>query len=253
VALAADTRTYISAAFAFVIKSANSYTQPAGATKWGIETNPVAAIPADPAGARIGDRHLSPSEFRAFWRWLEREDSNSAVAPALRLIMATGQRVTEILELTNTSYDRGERMLDWRKTKNGRQHSIPLPTQALSILDGLVVNRHGLFFPHGRRPDEPATIYSPPKVIYHYAEDTGAAPFTARDFRRTWKTLTGAAGLSKDIRDRLQNHARQDVSSRHYDRYEYLQEKRAAMATWSAYLDRILAGEFDKNAMKEAA
>jgi hypothetical protein len=45
------------------------------------------------------------------------------------------------------------------------------------------------------------------------------------------------------MRDRLQNHARGgDASSRHYDRYDYLLEKRAAMAKWSAYLDRILAG-----------
>jgi hypothetical protein len=45
------------------------------------------------------------------------------------------------------------------------------------------------------------------------------------------------------MRDRLQNHARGgDVSSRHYDRYDYLLEKRAAMARWSTYLDRIIAG-----------
>jgi hypothetical protein len=34
------------------------------------------------------------------------------------------------------------------KTKNGLPHSIPLPHQAVAILDGLRVNAHGLFFPH---------------------------------------------------------------------------------------------------------
>jgi hypothetical protein len=54
---------------------------------------------------------------------------------------------------------------------------------------------------------------------------------------RTSKTLAGAAGLSKEIRDRMQTHAaRVDVGARHYDRYEYLPEKRAAMAQWDEYL-----------------
>jgi hypothetical protein len=43
--------------------------------------------------------------------------------------------------------------------------------------------------------------------------------------RRTWKTLAGNAGISKEMRDRLQNHSKGDVSSRHYDRYDYLVER----------------------------
>ena len=46
------------------------------------------------------------------------------------------------------------------------------------------------------------------------------------------------------LRDRLQNHSKvSDVSTRHYDRYDYLSERRAAMAKWAAYLDLVLAGE----------
>jgi hypothetical protein len=49
------------------------------------------------------------------------------------------------------------------------------------------------------------------------------------------------------MRDRLQNHAqRGDVSSRHYDKYDYLPERRAAMAKWADYLDRIIAGDVGK-------
>jgi len=60
--------------------------------------------------------------------------------------------------------------------------------------------------------------------------------FTPRDFRRTVKTLMGKAGISKEMRDRLQNHAVQDVSGKHYDKYDYLPEKRAAMQTWERWL-----------------
>ena len=67
--------------------------------------------------------------------------------------------------------------------------------------------------------------------------------FVPRDLRRTFKTLTGKAGISKEVRDRLQNHALTDVSSLHYDKYDYLKEKREAMEIWNNYLENILSNE----------
>jgi hypothetical protein len=75
---------------------------------------------------------------------------------------------------------------------------------------------------------------------WRYIKATGAEPFQARDLRRTWKTLAGGAGLSKEIRDRLQNHSEGGVSAKHYDRWSYLPEKRAAMDAWDSWLRRTL-------------
>jgi len=72
---------------------------------------------------------------------------------------------------------------------------------------------------------------------------------TNRDLRRTFKTLAGKAGLSKEIRDRLQNHALQDVSSKHYDRWQYMVEKRVGMAKWDRFVRAMLA----KKRLKVAA
>ncbi len=47
----------------------------------------------------------------------------------------------------------------------------------------------------------------------------------------------GEIGISKELRDRLQNHAFQDVSSKHYDRYSYLPEKRRALEAWEMRLN----------------
>jgi len=63
---------------------------------------------------------------------------------------------------------------------------------------------------------------------------------TNRDLRRTWKTLAGKAGISKEIRDRIQNHALQDVSSKSYDRWTYMPEKRAAMKKWDRFVSTLL-------------
>jgi hypothetical protein len=46
----------------------------------------------------------------------------------------------------------------------------------------------------------------------------------------------GALGVSKSIRDILQNHALQDVSSKHYDKHNYLAEKRIALESWESFL-----------------
>jgi integrase len=243
VVMAREARAYISAAFAFAMKSEHDYRK-SGGIAWGVESNPAAAIPVDENSFRVGDRHLSPAEFRALWNWLGDHDVSRA-ATALRLIMVTGQRVQEITRLRDTQYDRREKMLEWSKTKNGRPHAIPLPSQALTLLNCVTPNRRGVFFPHRDKPDQSLTTEAVKRLIGRFLEEFDAEAFTTRDLRRTWKTLAGAAGLSKEIRDRIQNHARSDVSSRHYDRYEYLPEKRAAMKTWSEYLDRIISGELD--------
>lgn len=68
--------------------------------------------------------------------------------------------------------------------------------------------------------------------------------FTNRDLRQTWKTLAGKAGLTKEERDLLQNHARHNVSSVHYDRYEYMNEKRAAVKKWGDWIEKQLVQSY---------
>jgi integrase len=64
-------------------------------------------------------------------------------------------------------------------------------------------------------------------------------PFTPRDIRRTFKTLAGALGVSIELRDILQNHKRQGTSARHYDRYQYLKEKKEIIELWNKTLDEL--------------
>ena len=70
---------------------------------------------------------------------------------------------------------------------------------------------------------------------------------TNRDLRRTWKTLAGQAGISKEIRDRIQNHTLQDVSSKSYDRWNYMPEKRAAMKKWNSFVKAMLTRKRSKS------
>jgi len=61
--------------------------------------------------------------------------------------------------------------------------------------------------------------------------------FTLRDLRRTIKTRMGELGINKSIRDIIQNHALNDVSSKHYDRWDYMPEKQEALEKWCNHLE----------------
>ena len=50
--------------------------------------------------------------------------------------------------------------------------------------------------------------------------------------RRTFKTLAGEMGISSELRDMVQNHKKPGVSQKHYDRYDYLKEKREIIVVW---------------------
>jgi hypothetical protein len=65
-------------------------------------------------------------------------------------------------------------------------------------------------------------------------------PFTLRDLRRTLETLLANWGVSSDARKHLQSHGLGGVQKRHYDQYEYLREKRAALRAFASRLDRTL-------------
>jgi hypothetical protein len=50
----------------------------------------------------------------------------------------------------------------------------------------------------------------------------------------------GEIGIPKSIRDIIQNHNINDVSSKHYDRWDYMPEKREALEKWCHYLEHHL-------------
>jgi integrase len=253
-AMAVQVRAYLSASFGFGMRSEHDYTRKDAGTQWGIKSNPVSAIPADKDAFRARDRFLSPAELRTFWLWLESYSELSRLASALRLMLATGQRAEEILRITTSVYERPKSLLYWEKTKNGLAHSIPLPAQAVAILDELHPNVYGIYFAN-QLDAKQACYYGGLRYVIHRFREAHpeVPPFVPKDARRTWKTLAGDAGLSKEIRDRLQNHSKKsDISSRHYDRYDYLAERRAAMAKWAAYLELVIAGDIKEIGQRES-
>ena len=238
--MADHVRSYIRSAFSWGLKSEHDYRSTA-ARRFRLTYNPAAGIPTEPK--TIGTRWLSEEEFVRLYRWLECPDTpvHPSYPRAVQIIMLTGQRVEEIARLHVDQWDARERIIDWTKTKNLQPHAVPVPSLATELIESIIPNEHGWFFPSAKDPSKPVshgTLYS---FIWRQ-RDRGVIPHaTNRDLRRTFKTLAGKAGVPKEIRDRLQNHALQDVSSKHYDRWNYMVEKRAGMAKWDKFVRAMLA------------
>lgn len=52
------------------------------------------------------------------------------------------------------------------------------------------------------------------------------------NLRRTAETHMAALGISSDVRAQIQSHGLGGIQARHYDRHDYMPEKRAALALW---------------------
>lgn len=235
IGMADHMRGYIRSAFAWGMRSEMDYrnTSP---RRFKLIHNPADAIPVEPRKA--GTRWLNEVEWVQVWQWCEQPDMrlHKAYLRAIQLLLLTGQRVEEVCHLRAEQYNSEEKLLTWTTTKNGRPHTIPLPPLAVDLIESIKPNKYGLLFPSMKYPSKPLT-YRNMLSFLGRAQERGVIPlFTTRDIRRTFKTLAGKAGITKVDRDRLQNHSLNDVSSKHYDYHEYLDEKAAAMQIWNNYV-----------------
>jgi integrase len=238
-AMADHVRSYIRSTYSWGLKSELDYRS-TSLRRFKLTSNPAADIPTEPKVA--GTRWLDEDEYVQLYRWLESPDTpvHPPYTRAVRVLMLTGQRVEEIAALNIEQWDAQERIIDWSKTKNGKPHAIPVPPIAAELIESIIPNEFGWFFPSAKDPSLPvkaSTLYS---FMWRQRDREVIPVVTNRDLRRTWKTLAGKAGVSKEIRDRLQNHTLQDVSSKSYDRWNYMPEKRAGMEKWGKFVTTLL-------------
>lgn len=249
-------RSYLRATFEWAITSANDYTVKER-KDWGVTTNPAAAVAKDTGAATIRDRNLSAEEIRMVWHGTR--DGNFGFSEGteilLRLIIACGQRVQETLRIEGREIDLEAKlwMMPKEKTK-GRlyPHDIPLPDVIIPDLKRLK-DKYGDGYLFPARSDSTEEILGAISVSHAVRRAFGGdgfhqvifgmEPFTPRDLRRTWKSRAKDAGIDRFTRDLIQQHAKNDTGSKHYDRADYMPEKRAAMDKWSAWLENVLNSE----------
>ncbi|MCF9491274.1 tyrosine-type recombinase/integrase [Vibrio parahaemolyticus] len=243
-------RSYLMAAYNYGLFHDNDPANFIDEAKFGLTVNPIAAIPKQKHAERVGEHYLNHNEVKQLLDDVDSVFDRFKMGHSIRNLLALcfytgGQRPYELISSRWDSVDWQQKtlLITPELSKNKRSHLVPLTNSALMILQRQQEQspETDFIFPH-RFENKPMRTDSLSQSITRYREVTPLVrPFVARDIRRTCKTLMGELGISKELRDRLQNHALNDVSSKHYDRYEYLPEKRRALEAWEQKLNQSVA------------
>ena len=220
-----------------------------GTSRVAMNVNPCHEV-KKPAKERARDRVLNASEIKTIWP-MAGEDA-AITAPlriALRLILATAQRPGEVTGLSWNELDD-----DWEtagkpfwtipgeRTKNEMAHHVPLSPFAVDLLREAkeLAGDSEWAFP-SPRCGQPILETS----LSHALVRSGhfeVKHFTPHDLRRTAAThMTGPhCKVPRFILERVLNHKDQTVTGRHYDLYEYDEEKRHALNAWASRLAQVI-------------
>lgn len=232
---------------------------------WCIDRDIVSASPV-PRGstARQGasrERVLTEEEIRLLW--LGCDKAGWPFGPLVKLLLLTAQRRNEVAhaehrEFTLTGNDQ-HWVIPAERSKNGQEHAVPLSALVLEIIEGLPkVGEKYLLSTTG---ETPVSGFSRAKKIIDAemlalakkeAVDRGEdpdevklAPWTLHDLRRTAASGMARLGFPVHVVEAVLNHKSGTIKgvAAVYNRYDYADEKRRALAAWASLIVSIVSSE----------
>ncbi|AZD91073.1 MULTISPECIES: site-specific integrase [Pseudomonas] len=241
-------RLSLQAAFSHAVKAHLSPERIAHSGKvFAIQANPVRDVPAVHGAKRANTESLTPTELGELLRYLDKlPEPKRAITNAL--IYFGGQRMTQLCAVPWTAVtDDTICLLDAKGRKEQAwEHLLPITERISEILTPLVEHRIGAG-PFAFSEDSTASTSTIIKTFSEAGRELATSgktrTFTYRNVRVTAETLMAHQGISSEIRAWLLSHGRSGVQSKHYDRYAYLPEKRAALERWGRYLDTLAKGD----------
>ena len=231
-------RSYIQAAYAAGKRARRDPAAVPELRALRISRNPAGEVASVGHAMEMRARALSVAELSAYWRRIDAMPGPEGAMLRFHLLTG-GQRVEQLGRLTIADFDREASTVSLEDAKGRRstprRHVLPLIRPALEALDVMTAPGLGpyLFTITG---GETGAVYSTAqhrlsRVVSTMLE-AGELPggsFTMGDLRRTVETRLAEAGVSLEIRAQLQSHGLGGVQSRHYDRADYLVQKREAL------------------------
>jgi integrase len=234
--------------------------------KWAVGRGIISASPCDGVSApssergRARERVLSDDELRIVWK--AADSIGWPFGPIVRLLILTGARRDEVaqMEWREVDFDRALWTLPASRSKNRREHAIPLSDQALALLRSLPrIERSGFVFTTNARTPVSGFSKAKPALDRAMAElaGEGASPIPAwvlHDLRRTVATNLQRLGTRLEVTESVLNHvsgSRAGIVGV-YQKHDYAAEKRAALDTWERRLNSIITGAAATNVLELA-
>lgn len=208
--------------------------------------------PADEVGAASiatfvpKDRALSPEEIGLMHRQMEMVATYPTTRLALRLILLTLVRKSELIQATwdEVDFEAALWTIPKSRMKARRAHNVYLSQQALDIMVTLHTCAAGSRYVLPSRYDpercmSQATLNRVTQLIAGRAKVAGLplAPFTVHDLRRTGSTLLHEAGFRSEWIEKCLAHEEGRTSRSVYNKAEYAEQRRQMLQAWADMVD----------------
>ena len=251
--------TYLHAVFKTGLHHDHNPANLGSELSFGLSTNPMDAIPSQPNSSGTRDRALQFSELARIWAALPNAPGSPITKAEIKLqLLLGGMHFTEVGHARWNEFDFSKNVWELPATrgtneagtKNRRAHIIPLCPMALAELEALkpLTGHTPFVFPKvGAEQSAPMGNTTSAQFVrkrlrpYMDEQDKaqGQTPlesWSPANFRSTVKTRLGELGYSSEWRNRLQNHGQQGVDVKHYDRWDFLKQKRTMLEDFESHL-----------------
>ena len=195
---------------------------------------------------------LSPKDLPQFLVKLDEYDGAIITKLALRFVLLTFARTVEIRFANWNEFDLEDEEPIWRipeeKMKMGREHVVPLSSQALVVLKEVRRFTQGdkYIFHQLNNPNKPMSentmLYAMYRMGYH-------SRATVHGLRATMSTLLNEKEHNPDVIEHLLSHNDSNKVRAAYNRAEYLSERRITLQWLADHLDSLKLKAQLKNEM----
>ena len=198
------------------------------------------------------DRALSPTEIRVMHKQMESIATYPTIRLALRLILLTLVRKSELIEATwdEIDFENALWTIPKQRMKGSKPHNIYLSQQALDIMIALRTCAGGSKFLLPSRYDadkcmSKATLNRVTYLIVDRAKVDGLPieSFTVHDLRRTGSTILNELGFNSDWIEKCLAHEEGRSSRGIYNKAEYAEQRRHMLQEWADMVDAWVAGK----------
>jgi len=166
------------------------------AVEWGrCDTNPTKGI--TPYKFKSRDRFIQPEEMPRFFAALDKEP-NERLRDYILIALYTGQRKRNVLAYRWDNIDFENKTLYIPMTKNGEPQRIPLPSQAVEILERIrETNKSEWVFPSDTSAS--GHLEEPKKAWKRLLKNANLQNLRIHDLRRTLGSIQAINGTSLQI------------------------------------------------------
>ncbi|MRG55285.1 tyrosine-type recombinase/integrase [Phyllobacterium sp. SYP-B3895] len=209
-----------------------------------IETAPSLGLKAIGKPAKR-DRVLGDAEIKVVLEALPSAPLTQNMRDILLLLFYTGQRAGEVAGMRRSEINvaAAEWLIPASRTKNQRQHLVPLSKPVLAIVQAAMqrTKANALFSRVAEEPIESNAVAKAVRANLQVLDER----WTAHDARRTFVTGLNEMKVAPHVVEASVNHVsgfRAGVAGI-YNQAQYQPEIRKAMITWAAHLANVQAGK----------